>query len=116
MPTPRRIYQEEHELFRKTVSAFIEREIAPNYERWDKQGHVDREVWRKAGNAGLLLTDTPEDYGGGGADFLYSAVMIEEMAKRVFSAPGCRRASTSRPSATVAIPAGPRDPSVASVH
>jgi alkylation response protein AidB-like acyl-CoA dehydrogenase len=88
--SPRTIYQEEHELFRKTVAAFIEREIAPHYERWEKEGQVSREVWRKAGEARLLLTDVPEEYGGAGADFLYSAVMIEEMAKRVFTAPGFR--------------------------
>jgi alkylation response protein AidB-like acyl-CoA dehydrogenase len=87
---PGRIFQEEHELFRKTVAAFIDREIAPNYERWEKQGQVDREVWKKAGAQGLLMTDTPEEYGGAGADFLYSAVMIEEMAKRVYAAPGFR--------------------------
>src|SRR5215475_9277897 len=84
------IYQHEHELFRKTVTGFIDREIAPHYEECEKQGQVSREVWRKAGAAGLLLTDTPEAYGGGGGDFLYSAVMIEEMAKRVFTAPGFR--------------------------
>jgi alkylation response protein AidB-like acyl-CoA dehydrogenase len=90
VPSPRTIYQEEHELFRKTVAAFIEREIAPHYEGWEKEGQVSREVWRKAGEARLLLTDVPEEYGGAGADFLYSAVMIEEMAKRVFTAPGYR--------------------------
>ena len=90
MSNPGRIFQEEHELFRKTVAAFIDREIAPNYERWEKQGQVDREVWTKAGAQGLLMTDTPEEYGGAGADFLYSAVMIEEMAKRVYAAPGFR--------------------------
>jgi acyl-CoA dehydrogenase len=87
---PRTVYKGEHELFRKTVSAFIDREVAPHYERWEKEGQVSREVWRKAGDAGLLLTDIPEAYGGAGADFLYSAVMIEEMAKRVFAAPGFR--------------------------
>ena len=54
------IFKEEHELFRKTVKAFIDREIAPNYERWEKDGQADREVWRKAGAQGLLLTDVPE--------------------------------------------------------
>ena len=46
---PSRLFKEEHELFRKTVTAFIEREIAPNYERWEKDGQVSREVWKKAG-------------------------------------------------------------------
>jgi len=86
----RTIFKDEHELFRKTVSAFIDREIAPHYERWEKEGQVSREVWRKAGEAGLLLSDIPPEYGGAGADFLYSAVMIEEMAKRVYAAPGFR--------------------------
>ena len=90
MSMPGQIFKEEHELFRKTVCAFIDREIAPNYERWEKQGQVDREVWAKAGAQGLLMTDTPEEYGGAGADFLYSAVMIEEMAKRVYAAQGFR--------------------------
>src|SRR5262245_26547379 len=85
---PSKIYREEHELFRKTVVAFIEREIAPHYEAWEKEGQVSREVWRKAGEAGLLLTDIPVEYGGAGADFLFSAVMIEEMARRVYAAPG----------------------------
>jgi acyl-CoA dehydrogenase len=87
---PSTVFKDEHETFRRTVSAFIEREIAPNYEHWEKEGQVSREVWKKAGDAGLLLTDIPEEYGGAGADFLYSAVMIEEMAKRVFSGPGFR--------------------------
>ena len=72
------------------MKAFIDREIAPHYETWEKNGQVTREVWRKAGEAGLLLTDIPTEYGGGGADFLPAAVMIEEMAKRVFAAPGFR--------------------------
>ena len=90
MASPRTVFKGEHELFRRSVSAFIDREVAPHYERWEKEGQVSREVWRKAGEAGLLLTDVPEEYGGAGADFLYSAVMIEEMAKRVFAAPGFR--------------------------
>ncbi len=90
MSIPSRVFKEEHEAFRKTVAAFIEREIAPNYDRWEKDGQVSREVWQKAGAAGLLMTDIPEEYGGGGADFLFSAVMIEEMSKRVFAAPGFR--------------------------
>ena len=49
MGIPRTIFKDEHELFRKTVAAFIEREIAPNYEAWEKAGQASREVWRKAG-------------------------------------------------------------------
>jgi acyl-CoA dehydrogenase len=100
--TPARLYKDEHELFRKTVKAFIDREIAPNYERWEKEGQVSREVWKRAGAEGLLLTDIPEEYGGAGADFLYSAVMIEEMAKRVFTAPACTPTLSHLTSSTTA--------------
>jgi alkylation response protein AidB-like acyl-CoA dehydrogenase len=90
VPIPRTIYKDEHELFRKTVKAFIDREVAPHYEEWEKAGQATREVWRKAGEAGLLLTGIPTEYGGGGTDFRMAAVMIEEMAKRVYAAPGFR--------------------------
>jgi acyl-CoA dehydrogenase len=84
------LYSEEHELFRATVRRFVAEEIAPHHARWEKQGVVDREVWRKAGAAGLLLTNIPEEFGGGGADFLTSAIMIEEMMRHVFTGPGFR--------------------------
>ena len=90
MPIPRTLYTHEHELFRKTVKAFIDREVAPHYEEWEKAGQATRDVWRKAGEAGLLLTGIPTEYGGGGTDFRMAAVMIEEMAKRVYAAPGFR--------------------------
>src|SRR5260221_6311576 len=75
--SPRTIYKEEHELFRRSVKAFIDREIAPHYERWEKEGQVSREVWRKAGDAGLLLTDMPEAYGGADAHFAATAATAE---------------------------------------
>lgn len=84
------LYREEHALFRATVRRFIADEIAPHHARWEKQGVVDRAVWRKAGAAGLLLTTVPEEYGGAGADFLTSAIMIEEMMRHVYSGPGFR--------------------------
>jgi acyl-CoA dehydrogenase len=84
------LYQEEHELFRQTVRRFVETEVVPHHARWEEQGVVDREVWRKAGALGLLLTNIPREYGGGGADFLTSVVMIEEMMRHVCSGPGFR--------------------------
>jgi alkylation response protein AidB-like acyl-CoA dehydrogenase len=83
-------YTHEHHQFRDSVRAFIRKEIAPHHERWEEQGIVDREVWRKAGAAGLLLTSIPLEYGGGGGDFLMSQVMLEELVKGVFSGPGFR--------------------------
>ncbi|MBX3530262.1 MAG: acyl-CoA dehydrogenase family protein [Rhizobiaceae bacterium] len=81
---------EEHALFRRSLRTFVEREIAPHHERWEKQGKVDREVWLKAGAAGLLCTAIPEEYGGGGGDFVTSAILTEELARGVFSGPGFR--------------------------
>ena len=84
------LYQEEHELFRRTVRRFVETEVVPHHARWEAQGVVDRDVWRKAGDLGLLLTNIPREYGGGGADFLTSVIMIEEMMRHVCSGPGFR--------------------------
>ena len=83
-------YQEEHHLFREACRRFIAEEIAPHHARWEKEGVVDREAWLKAGKAGMLLTNIPVEYGGGGADFLTSAIMIEEMMGHVFTGPGFR--------------------------
>lgn len=90
MAIPRTVFKEEHEMFRKSVKGFIDREIAPYHAQWEKDGVVPREVWRKAGEAGLLLTGIPEEYGGAGANFLMSAIIIEELAKGLYSGPGFR--------------------------
>lgn len=84
------LFREEHVLFRETARRFVEAEVAPHHARWEQQGVVDRELWTKAGAAGLLLTNIPEEYGGGGADFMTSAIMIEEMMRHVYSGPGFR--------------------------
>lgn len=84
------LFSEEHALFRESVRRFVAAEVAPHHARWEQQGVVDRDVWRKAGDAGLLLTNIPEAYGGGGAGFLTSVVMIEELMRHVYSGPGFR--------------------------
>ena len=78
---PRTLFSAEHELFRDQVRRFIAAEITPHHAEWEKAGIVPRAVWRKAGEAGLLCTEVPEGYGGAGGDFLFGAVMIEEMAR-----------------------------------
>ncbi len=78
---PRTIYSGEHELFRDGVRAFIEAEVTPHHAAWEAAGIVSREVWRNAGKAGLLCCAIPEAYGGAGADFLFSAVVVEELAR-----------------------------------
>ncbi|MCX7262917.1 MAG: acyl-CoA dehydrogenase family protein [Burkholderiales bacterium] len=78
---PRTIFTPEHESFRDTVRRFIETEVTPYHAEWEKVGQVPRSLWKKAGELGLLCVNAPEAYGGQGADFLYSAVLIEEMAR-----------------------------------
>ena len=67
-------------LFRETAREFFRREVTPNEERWAQQHHVDRELWQKAGEAGLLCVGIPEDLGGGGGTFAHEAVVLEEQA------------------------------------
>jgi len=68
------------ELYRSSVRRFVETEIAPHEDKWRKQQHVDRELWNKAGELGLLLADVPEQYGGAGGDFRHMAILFEEQA------------------------------------
>jgi alkylation response protein AidB-like acyl-CoA dehydrogenase len=76
------IYEQEHEDFRGTARAFLEREVKPFHEQWERDGQVDREVWRKAGAAGLLCFDVDEEYGGAGVrDFRYNVVLTEEIIR-----------------------------------
>jgi acyl-CoA dehydrogenase len=78
---PRTIFSEEHEIFRTTVRRFVADEIVPHYLDWERDGVVPRALWRKAGAAGLLLCNAPEEFGGQGGDFLHSAVVMEELTR-----------------------------------
>ncbi len=78
----RRIFTEEHDQFREMVRGFFETEVAPFHDQWETEGMVPRELWKKAGAQGLLCTDVPEEYGGGGvSDFRYNAIKTEELCK-----------------------------------
>ena len=77
----RTLFTEEHHAFRKAFRAFAEREIVPHQPRWREQGQVDRETWRKAGAQGFLCPWLEDKYGGAGADFLCSVVIMEELAR-----------------------------------
>jgi len=77
----RSVFREDHEQFREQVRRFVEREIVPHLHEWEKAGIVPRELWRKAGETGLLCVTVPEEYGGAGGDFGHSAVLIEELAR-----------------------------------
>jgi acyl-CoA dehydrogenase len=71
---------DELEMLRDTVRRFFAEEVAPHEQRWDKQQHVDRALWSKAGEIGLLCPSVPEEYGGAGGDFRHEAVIFEEQA------------------------------------
>ncbi|MCH8507051.1 MAG: acyl-CoA dehydrogenase family protein, partial [Ectothiorhodospiraceae bacterium] len=79
--TPRWM-DEELSMFRDAVSRFIEAEMIPGDEEARKRGHVGYDLWRKAGEMGMLCTDIPEEFGGAGGDFRHEAVMGQEMARR----------------------------------
>ncbi|QIG41895.1 acyl-CoA dehydrogenase [Nocardioides anomalus] len=82
MPERPSIYDQEHEDFRRTARAFMEKEVVPHVEEWEKAGQVSREVWLKAGETGLLGFDVDEEYGGAGIkDFRYNCVLTEEITK-----------------------------------
>ncbi len=76
----RRVFRDDHELFRDQVRRFIAQEIAPHYAAWEKAGVTPASLWRRAGEEGLLNCALPEPYGLGG-DFGHAAVVIEELAR-----------------------------------
>ncbi len=78
----RSIFQQEHELFRRSVRTFVKDEIVPRHAQWEKDGIVPRELWAKAGACGLLCMDVAKEYGGPGiADCRYHAIVNEELAR-----------------------------------
>ena len=84
----RMIFNSDHETFRDSARRFVEAEVAPYHDQWEKDGQVSREVWLKAGEAGLLCAAVPEEFGGAGADFLYSSIVMEEMCRANAMGPG----------------------------
>ncbi|RMH85138.1 MAG: hypothetical protein D6681_16285 [Calditrichaeota bacterium] len=74
-------FTEEHKLFRQSVREFVEREIAPHVDAWEAEERIPREIWRKMGAQGLLGIGYPETVGGTEADFFYSVVLLEELAR-----------------------------------
>ena len=75
------LYTEEHRIFRDAVRKFLEKEVVPHVEEWEEAGIIPKEIWRKMGQQGFLCMDVPEEYGGLGADFLYSVIMSEELVR-----------------------------------
>jgi acyl-CoA dehydrogenase len=75
------LYSEEHKIFRQSIRKFFEKEVIPHVDEWEEAGIVPRSVWKKMGDQGFLCTSVPEEYGGLGADFLYSVIGIEELVR-----------------------------------
>ncbi len=77
----RTLFSADHEAFRDSFRRFISKEIVPFHAQWEEQGYVAREVWNKAGENGFLCMTMPEQYGGSGADKLFSVIQFEELAR-----------------------------------
>lgn len=75
------IFGEEHEIFRRSVRQFVEKEVIPHTEKWEENQEIPRWVWRRMGELGFLGIEYPEEYGGAGADFISTLVLIEEISR-----------------------------------
>jgi acyl-CoA dehydrogenase len=84
----RTLFNEEHNMWRETVRRFVEKEIVPFHEQWEKDGVVPRSLWLKAGEQGMLCCTVPTEYGGLGLDYLFDVILFEELWKVGASAPG----------------------------
>lgn len=84
----RKIFEEDHNIFRESVRRFYEEHITPYHAQWEKDGQISREAWLEAGRQGLLCMSIPEEYGGLGVDKLFSVIMMEEQARAGTSGPG----------------------------
>ncbi|HER39744.1 MAG TPA: acyl-CoA dehydrogenase, partial [Salinimicrobium catena] len=76
-----RYFTEEHELFRKSFQEFLQKEVVPHIEKWEKTGTIDRFIWKKFGEMGYFGLNYPEQYGGLGLDIFYTVIFLEEMQK-----------------------------------
>lgn len=74
-------YSEEHRRFKERARLFFEREVTPFVGEWERQGIVPRSAWKRMGEEGFLCMGVPAEYGGMGADFLYSVIVTEELAR-----------------------------------
>ena len=74
-------FTEEHHLFRKSLQDFLQKEVVPHIETWEKKGEIDRFIWKKFGNMGFFGINYPEAYGGLGLDLFYTVIFLEELQK-----------------------------------
>ena len=76
-----KVFNEQHDMFRQAVRAFVDKEVAPHVEEWEQAGQIPKSIWPRMGALGFLGVEYDEKYGGAGADFLTSAVIHEEMSR-----------------------------------
>ena len=76
-----RYFKEEHNLFRESLREFLDREVRPNIEDWEKAGKIPKSIWQKMGKMGFLGLTFPEKYGGGDLDFFFEVILNEELGR-----------------------------------
>ena len=76
-----RYFTEEHELFRQSFKDFLEKEVKPHIEKWEKTGQIENFIWKKFGEMGYFGLNQPEEYGGMGLDLFYTVIFLEELQK-----------------------------------
>ncbi|WP_018636310.1 acyl-CoA dehydrogenase family protein [Parafrankia elaeagni] len=86
----RTVFGDEHEAFRTTVRDFLAKEVGARYATWEEAGRPPREFFHRAGDLGILGLGIPEEYGGGGAGFLFNAVVNEEVGRAGYALGGLR--------------------------
>lgn len=74
-------FTEEHELFRKSLKDFLQKEVVPHIDKWEKEGKVERFIWKKIGDMGFFGINYPEEFGGLNLDLFYTVVFLEELQK-----------------------------------
>jgi alkylation response protein AidB-like acyl-CoA dehydrogenase len=74
-------FNQDHQLFRQSVRQFIEKEVIPNAEKWESERQIPKSIFKKMGDLGYLGVNFPEEYGGTNADFWYSVIFLEEIAR-----------------------------------
>ncbi len=74
-------FTEEHELFRKSLKDFLQKEVVPHIDKWEKDGVVERFIWKKMGDMGFFGINYPEEFGGLNLDLFYTVIFLEELQK-----------------------------------
>ncbi len=74
-------FTEEHEAFRQSFKTFLQKEVVPHIDKWEKEGEIERFIWKKFGDMGYFGLNSPENYGGLNLDLFYTTIFLEELQK-----------------------------------